>query len=153
MKYFFFSIFFLIFVSFIFVYINISSNNDIYISENKKNINNIVKNESILEKLSILKKKNRLPAKELYLRVNLNYRPKIKILYQAIIEKLSKYSLFGIEQILMLNNINYSILKTKNNLKLFINFDRKSQAQKIINIFNSYNFNIKLKRIKIEQKD
>ena len=106
---------------------------------------------SIIKALSFNTKKVTLPARELYLRIDLNYKPKIVILYQAVLNNLNKYVLFGVEQILKLNNIKYSIIKSKNNLKLFINFDKKRQAQKIIRLFKSYNFDVKLKKIKLEQ--
>jgi len=148
MKYIFFSIFFLIFTALIITYINISSVN---IKEKKEVFpEKIEKKEenSIVKLLANSKIKNIFPAKELYLKIDLNYIPKPKILYQVIIDKLDKYKIFGIEQILDLNYVKYSIIKTQNDLQLFINFDKKSQANKIKKIFKSYNFDIKLKKVK-----
>jgi len=151
MKYFFFSIFFIVAGVFIIVYIKILNYN-IDNSEIKPKIVKETKEEnSIIKALSLNEKKIILPAKELYLRIDLNYKPKIVILYQTVLNKLNKYTLFGIEQILKLNNIRYSIIKSKNDLKLFINFDKKSQANKIIELFKSYNFNVKLKEIKLKK--
>jgi hypothetical protein len=149
MKYFFFTIFFLFLLSLIIVYLNISL-------PYEKQPQQIIKREEIKEDVnSVLKALANsdtiegFPAKELYLRVDLNYVPKTKILYQTILNRLDKYKLFGVEQILKLNNIKYSIIKSENDLKLFINFDKKGQAEKIMNIFKSYNLNVKLKKLKI----
>ena len=147
MKYIFFSIFFLIFMGLIFTYINISSVN---IKEKKEFIKKKIEpkeENSIVRLLANTKVKDIFPAKELYLKIDLKSIPKTKILYQIVIKKLDKYKLFGIEQILELNNIRYSIIKSKNDLKLFINFDKKSQAIKIKRLFKSYNFNIELKKV------
>ena len=148
MKYIFFSIFFLIFTALIITYINISSVN---IKEKKEVFPETIEKKeenSIVKLLANSKIKNIFPAKELYLKIDLNYIPKPKILYQVIIDKLDKYKIFGIEQILDLNYVKYSIIKTQNDLQLFINFDKKSQANKIKKIFKSYNFDIKLKKVK-----
>jgi len=149
MKYFFFSIFFFFIVALIIVYVNISS-------PDVKRQSELIKKEEIREEVNSVIKAlattdtiRGFPAKELYLRVDLNYIPKTKILYQTILNNLDKYKLFGIEQILKLNNIRYSIIKSENNLKLFINFDKKRQAIKIMKIFKSYNFNVKLKKLKM----
>jgi hypothetical protein len=147
MKYIFFSIFFLIFTGLIITYINISN---VDIKEKKEvQTQKIEKPEenSIVKLLANTKVKNIFPAKELYLKMDLTYIPKPKILYQVIFTKLDKYKLFGIEQILNLNNIKYSIIKSQNNLKLFINFDKKSQAIQIKHLFKEYNFNIELKKV------
>jgi len=150
MKYFFFSIFFLILVVLIIVYINISS------VEIEKTQNIVEKNTELKEEKSIVKLlaenkiKTIFPAKELYLKIDLNYIPKTKYLYQTIIDKLDKYQIFGIEQVLTLNNIRYSIIKTKKSLKLFINFDKKSEALKIKKLFKNYNFDVKLQEVKIK---
>jgi hypothetical protein len=151
MKYFFFSVFFIVALGLVIVYIKIS-NYDIKSSETKPKIIKEQKEQnSIIKALNLNEKKIILPAKELYLRIDLNYSPEIVILYQTILNNLNKYTLFGIEQILKLNNIRYSIIKSKNDLKLFINFDKKSQANRIIKLFKSYNFNVKLKEIKIKK--
>jgi len=151
MKYIFFSIFFFLTIILIIVYIRISS---VEIKEKPE----MVKNEKITERVNsvikVLATTNVVkgfPAKELYLRVDLNYVPKTRVLYQTILNKLNKYKLFGIEQILKLNNIRYSIIKSKNDLKLFINFDKKEQAEKIVKMFKNYNFNVKLKKLKITE--
>jgi len=151
MKYFFFSVFFVLVVILIITYLKISNfnkNNNII---EKPKITKEQKEENSIIKVLINTKKITLPARELYLRIDLNYKPKIVILYQAVLNNLNKYALFGIEQILKLNNIKYSIIKSKNNLKLFINFDKKNQANRIIRLFKSYNFDVKLKKIKLEQ--
>jgi len=150
MKYFFFSIFFLILVVLGIVYFNISSIDiekpyqPISTKTEKKEEKNIIK------LLAENKIKTIFPAKELYLKIDLNYIPKTRYLYQTIIDNLDKYQIFGIEQILTLNNIKYSIIKSKKNLKLFINFDKKSQAIKIKRLFKNYNFNVKLQEVKIK---
>jgi len=147
MKYIFFSIFFLIFMGLIITYINISSVN----IKEKKEVSKpkIIKQEeeNIVKLLANTKIKNIFPAKELYLKIDLTYIPKPKILYRVVFNKLNKYKLFGIEQILDLNNIKYSIIKSQNDLKLFINFDKKSQAIKIEQLFKNYNFNVKLQKV------
>ena len=151
MRYLFFSLFFILLFSLIIVYIRISN---ISFKENR-----VVKQSKEVEKeridvikvLADSKVKVVFPAKELYLKMDLNYVPKTTILYQTIINNLDKYKVFGIEQILELNKIRYSIIKSKNDLKLFINFDKKEQAEKIMKIFKSYNFNVKLKKLKITE--
>jgi hypothetical protein len=147
MKYLLFSIFFIIFTGLIVVYINISNVN----IKEKKEIppKTVEKKEetTIVKLLATSKIKTIFPAKELYVKIDLNYIPKPKILYQTIIKNLDKYKLFGIEQILELNNIKYSIIKSKNDLKLFINFDKKSQARKIKKLFKNYDFNVELKEV------
>jgi len=150
MKYFLFSVFFLILVVLFVVYINISSIN---IEENLDKAPVLVEKKeekTIIKLLANTEVKEVFPAKELYLKVDLNYIPKTKILYQTIINDLDKYKLFGIEQVLSLNNIKYSIINSKNNLKLFINFDKKEQAKKIQTLFKSYDFKVKLKKVKIK---
>ena len=104
----------------------------------------------VIKVLADSKVKVVFPAKELYLKMDLNYVPKTTILYQTIINNLDKYKVFGIEQILELNKIRYSIIKSKNDLKLFINFDKKNQAIRIKRLFKNYNFNVQLKEVKIK---
>ena len=124
--------------------------------EIEKTQNIVEKNTELKEEKSIVKLlaenkiKTIFPAKELYLKIDLNYIPKTKYLYQTIIDKLDKYQIFGIEQVLTLNNIRYSIIKTKKSLKLFINFDKKSEALKIKKLFKNYNFDVKLQEVKIK---
>jgi hypothetical protein len=150
MRYLFFSLFFILLFSLIIVYIRISN---ISFKENR-----VVKQSKEVEKeridvikvLADSKVKVVFPAKELYLKMDLNYVPKTTILYQTIINNLDKYKVFGIEQILELNKIRYSIIKSKNDLKLFINFDKKNQAIRIKRLFKNYNFNVQLKEVKIK---
>ena len=149
MKYFFFSIFILILLILIGIYIKISSVN---IDEKIKPIpqkNELQEKLNILKVLADTKNKYQFPAKEMYLKVDLHML-KTKILYQTIITNLDKYKIFGIEQILELNNIRYSIIKSKNDLKLFVNFDKKAQAIKIQKLFKQYNFNVRLKKVTIK---
>jgi hypothetical protein len=151
MKYFFFSVFIIILSGLVITYIKVTN----------FHINNIEKppvikkeqkeENSIIKALNLNRKRVILPAKELYLRVDLNYKAKTVILYQTVLNKLNKYTLFGIEQILKLNDIKYSIIKSKQDLKLFINFDKKSQAKKILRLFRSYNFDVRLKEIKLSK--
>jgi hypothetical protein len=151
MKYFFFSVFIIILSGLVITYIKVTN----------FHINNIEKppvikkeqkeENSIIKALNLNGKRVILPAKELYLRVDLNYKAKTVILYQTVLNKLNKYTLFGIEQILKLNDIKYSIIKSKQDLKLFINFDKKSQAKKILRLFRSYNFDVRLKEIKLSK--
>jgi len=150
MRYFFLSIFLLILGGFFITYLNIS---DVEIKNNPKIVKNVVKlpeEKTIIKLLADAKIEYQFPAKELYLKVNLNFIPKTKILYQTIINNLNKYQIFGIEQILSLNNIKYSIIKSKNDLKLFINFDKKREAIKIQKLFDSYDFKVKLKKVEIK---
>jgi hypothetical protein len=151
MKYFFFSVFFIVALILIIVYIKISNYNINNTQKGPKIVKETKEKNSIIKVLNLDEKKIILPAKELYLRIDLNYNPKIVILYQTILNNLNKYTLFGIEQVLKLNNIKYSVIKSQNDLKLFINFDKKSQANRIIELFKSYNFNVKLKKIKIKK--
>jgi len=150
MKYFFFSVFLLIFFTLSIIYIRISS---VSIQNNKREFEKLEKLEKKVTILELLAKKESnylFPAKELFLKVSLNKKIVIRILYRTIINKLNKYQIFGIEQILTLNNIKYSIIKSKNDLQLFINFDKKSQAIKIQKLFNLYGFKVKLKKVTLK---
>jgi hypothetical protein len=148
MKYFFFSIFVLIFIGLVITYINVSSLNIKQDIVEKQNIKSREEQKSILKVLATSKKYDVFPARELYLKVDLDSFRQSTILYQIILTNLNKYTIFGVEQILRLNNIRYSIIKSKKDLELFINFNKKLQANKIIKLFQSYNFNVKLKEIK-----
>jgi len=108
------------------------------------------KRKDIIKLLADSKKIDRFPAKELYFKVDLNYIPKTRILYQMVLNTLDRYQLFGVEQILKLNNLNYSIIRSENNLKLFINFAKKREAEKVQKLFEDYNFNVTLKEVKIK---
>jgi hypothetical protein len=108
------------------------------------------KREDIIKLLADSKKIDRFPAKELYFKVDLNYIPKTRILYQMVLNTLDRYQLFGVEQILKLNNLDYSIIRYENNLKLFINFAKKREAEKVQKLFKNYNFNVTLKEVKIK---
>jgi Fe2+ or Zn2+ uptake regulation protein len=152
MKYFLFSVFIILFIGLVVTYINISNFNIGNNIINKKDIKSSEKQINILKLLSTNNKNyNIFPARELYVKINLNSTMKFTILYQAIFNNLNKYTVFGVEQILRLNNIRYSIIKSKKDFKLFINFDKKLQAKKIIDLFKNYKFYVKLKKIKIEK--
>jgi len=151
MKYFLFLFFVIIFVVLSVVYVRVSE------VELPNKTTHILKKEAKTEQKNILVLLSKnidiktFPAQELYMKIDLNKIPVIKILYRVVFEKLNKYQFFGVRQILELNNIKYSFVKSKNDLKLFINFDKKSQANKIIELFKSYNFNVRLKEIKLKK--
>ncbi len=150
MKYFLFFVFVIIFVVLSVVYVRVSE------VELPNKTTHILKKEAKTEQKNILVLLSKnidiktFPAQELYMKIDLNKIPVIKILYRVIFEKLNKYQFFGVRQILELNNIKYSFVKSKNDLKLFINFDKKSQAVKIKRFFKDYNLNVRLKRIQIK---
>jgi ribosomal protein L7Ae-like RNA K-turn-binding protein len=150
MKYFLFLFFVIIFVVLSVVYVRVSE------VELPNKTTHILKKEAKTEQKNILVLLSKnidiktFPAQELYMKIDLNKIPVIKILYRVVFEKLNKYQFFGVRQILELNNIKYSFVKSKNDLKLFINFDKKSQAVKIKRFFKDYNLNVRLKRIQIK---
>jgi hypothetical protein len=153
MKYFFFSIFLIIVAGLVFFYIQISNfnlnNNETPFTIHKEK----QEKNSIIKALSLNKNRILLPAKELYLKIDFHngFGSNPSVLYRTLLNNLNEYTLFGVEQILKLNNIKYSIIKSKNDLKLFINFNRKSQADKIINLFKKYNFDVKLQKINLKE--
>jgi uncharacterized protein YlaN (UPF0358 family) len=110
-----------------------------------------IKEEKILKALSSTQKaEDELPTKELYYSVNLNFLTPVNIVYKTIIDDLDKYQLFGIEQILKLNKIRYSIIKSKKGKKLFMNFSTKSSANRVVALMKRYNINIKMEKIFIK---
>ncbi|NPA54795.1 MAG: hypothetical protein GXO40_00330 [Epsilonproteobacteria bacterium] len=150
MKYVFAAIFTIVFISLVVVYIRISGV-DITPPKQTSPLVKPKKEElSIIKLLANTPSGDLFPAKELYLKVNLDFISKTHILYQTVINNLDKYTLFGIEQILQMNNIKYSIIKLKDDLKLFVNFTDVAQAKQIQQIFKSYNFDVKLKRVKVQ---
>ncbi len=112
---------------------------------------NSIKEEKILKVLSsATKAEDELPTTVLYYSVNLNFSIPVNIVYKTIINNLNKYQLFGIEQILKLNKIRYSIIKSTNGKKLFMNFATKNDADRIVSLMKRYNINIKMKKIFIK---
>jgi len=150
MKYIFFSIFLLLFIILVIIYINISSVEFVAQEDNQEINIKKSKEITILELLAKREYNNLFPAKELYLKVNFTKKINTKILYKTIINNLNRYQIFGIEQILNLQKIKYSIIKSKNDLQLFINFDKKSQAIKIQKLFNDYGFKVTLEKVIIK---
>jgi hypothetical protein len=110
-----------------------------------------IKEEKILKALASAEpSEDELPVRELYYSVNLNFVTPVNIVYKTIINDLDKYQLFGIEQILKLNKIKYSIIKSNKNKKLFMNFHTKSSADRVVNLMKRYNINIKMEKIFIK---
>jgi len=107
-------------------------------------------NEKIFsfEKAEVLKPKNvySFPARILYMKIDFrkfNY----VIIYKVVIKNFDKYALFNIKTILDEYNIPYSLYKGKRE-EIYIFFKNLYEANRILNLFKEYNFNIKIQKIK-----
>jgi len=142
MKYFIFSLTFLIFLSLIFIYINISKPIELQKQENRKE-----KNISF-NTLKILKPKIEysFPARILYMKFDFkNFR--YVVIYKVVLKNFDKFAFFNIKTILDSKNIHYSLFKKKKG-EIYIFFRNLSEANSVINLFKEYNFNIKIQKIK-----
>jgi len=151
MKYVLSVIFFIILFIFMFVYFKVSFMDVEIPNKETPSKKDTIKEERILKALSSTQaSKNSLPTKELYYSVNLNFSTPVNIVYKAIIDDLDKYQLFGVEQILKLNKIRYSIINSSRGKQLFMNFTTKSGADRVVSLLKRYNINIKTKKIFIK---
>ena len=85
------------------------------------------------------------PARELFMKIDFKEYKNI-ILYKIIIKANDEYAIFNIKAILENENVAYSMLEKKKS-EIFILFKSLAQAQSVINLFKSYNFNIKIEKI------
>jgi len=85
------------------------------------------------------------PARELFMKIDFKEYKNI-ILYKVTINANDEYAIFNIKAILENENIAYSMLEKKKT-EIFILFKTLQQAERIINIFKSYNFKIKIEKI------
>ena len=142
MKYFIFSLTFLIFLSLIFIYINISKPIELQKQENSKE-----KNISF-DTLNVLKPKIEysFPARILYMKFDFR-KFKYVVIYKVILKNFDKFAFFNIKEILDSKNIHYSVFRKKRG-EIYIFFRNLSEANSVINLFKEYNFNIKIQKIK-----
>jgi len=85
------------------------------------------------------------PARELFMKIDFKEYKNI-ILYKVTINANDEYAIFNIKAILENENIAYSMLEKKKT-EIFILFKTLQQAERIIKIFKSYNFKIKIEKI------
>ncbi|WP_456479112.1 hypothetical protein [Nautilia sp.] len=85
------------------------------------------------------------PAREMFMKIDFKEYKNI-ILYKVVINANDEYALFNIKAILENEGVVYSMLEKKKT-EIFILFKSLAQAEKIIKIFKSYNFKIKIKKI------
>jgi len=85
------------------------------------------------------------PARELFMKIDFKEYKNI-ILYKVTINANDEYAIFNIKAILENADIAYSMLEKKKT-EIFILFKSLQQAEKIIKLFKTYNFNIKIKKI------
>jgi hypothetical protein len=85
------------------------------------------------------------PAREMFMKVDFKEYKNI-ILYKVVINANDEYAVFNIKAILENENIAYSMLEKKKT-QIFILFKSLAQAERIIKLFKSYNFNIKVEKI------
>ncbi len=85
------------------------------------------------------------PAREMFMKVDFKEYKNI-ILYKVVIKANDEYAVFNIKAILENENIAYSMLEKKKT-QIFILFKSLAQAERIIKLFKSYNFNMKVEKI------
>ncbi|GAB6073531.1 hypothetical protein [Nautilia lithotrophica] len=85
------------------------------------------------------------PARELFMKIDFKEYKNI-ILYKVVINANDEYAIFNIKAILENEGIAYSMLEKKKT-EIFILFKSLQQAEKIIKLFKSYNFKIKIEKI------
>ena len=142
MKYFIFSLTFLIFLVLVFIYINISKPIEITKQEKENNKNNSFTKFEILKP----KLKYSFPVRILYMKIDFQ-KFKYIIIYKVVLKNFDKFAFFNIKTILDSNNIHYSLFKRKKG-EIYIFFKNLSEANSVINLFKEYNFNIKIQKIK-----
>jgi hypothetical protein len=85
------------------------------------------------------------PAREMFMKIDFREYKNI-ILYKVTINANDEYAIFNIKAILENENIAYSMLEKKKT-EIFILFKSLAQAERIIKLFKSYKFNIKIEKI------
>jgi len=87
------------------------------------------------------------PARVLYMRIDFrNFRN--VILYRVVLNVKDRFELFNLKALLNNFNIVYSLIEEKKKIKVYILFKSLAEAEKILNLFKEYNFNVKLQKIK-----
>jgi hypothetical protein len=84
------------------------------------------------------------PARELFMKIGFKEYKNI-VLYKVVINTHDEYAVFNIKAILENEGIAYSMLEKKKT-EIFILFKSLSQAERIIKLFKSYNFKIKIEK-------
>jgi len=84
------------------------------------------------------------PARELNIRIDFEKGKRV-ILYKLTLNS-DRFALFNIKTILNQENVSYSLIEGKKT-EIYIFFNSLNEAEKILNIFKEYNFDIKLKKI------
>jgi len=85
------------------------------------------------------------PARELFMKIDFKEYKNI-ILYKVTINANDEYAIFNIKAMLENAGVAYSMLEKKKT-EIFILFKSLRQAEKIIKLFKSYNFKIKIEKI------
>lgn len=87
------------------------------------------------------------PARVLYMRIDFrNFRN--VILYRVVLNVKDRFELFNLKALLNNFDIVYSLVEEKKKIKVYILFKSLAEAEKILNLFKEYNFNVKLQKIK-----
>jgi len=85
------------------------------------------------------------PAREMFMKIGFKEYKNI-VLYKVTINANDEYAIFNIKALLENENIAYSMLEKKKT-EIFILFKSLAQAERIIKLFKSYKFNIKIEKI------
>ncbi|WP_456470947.1 hypothetical protein [Caminibacter sp.] len=87
------------------------------------------------------------PARILYMKIDFRTYKNI-ILYKLALNVNDRYAVFNIKAILDNYGLIYSLLEEKKEIKIYILFKSLAEAEKILNLFKEYNFNVKIEKIK-----
>jgi len=141
MKYIIYFLSFLLFIGLVFFYLQISKPTENYVNSSIKKLEKKSKNIFKINVNSIS-----LPVRILYMKIDFK-KYRYEIIYKVIVENVDKYALFNIKEILNSYKIVYSMIKEKNT-KIYIFFKNLEEANRVLNLFKEYNFNIKIEKLK-----
>jgi len=123
------------------VYVKISTPKPVYVEEKSE-----IEPKKKLKKLKSPVVYN-FPARVLYMRIDFrNFRN--VILYRVVLNVKDRFELFNLKALLNNFDIVYSLIEEKKKIKVYILFKSLAEAEKILNLFKEYNFNVKLQKIK-----
>lgn len=147
MKYFLSFLFFAVIGTLAFFYINVVTPKPAPTQINQKKQENEIKEIKLLNLLADAKvEKVHFPTRELYYKAGFT-KIEEKKLYKITINNVDKYKLFGIEQVLMINKIKYSIIRNNDNFQVFAHFSNRTNATQIKQLFKKYDINVQIEKI------
>ncbi len=123
------------------VYVKISTPKPVKIE--KKEIKLSPKRKEEIKKPPIYE----FPARVLYMKIDFRNFRKV-ILYRVILKVKDRFELFNLKALLNNYNLAYSLIEEKKSVKVYILFKSLAEAEKILNLFKEYNFNVKIEKIK-----